>query len=114
MNITCRTTASSAIRARSPAAVVVDPMPTAKSFNVPSTLDGNIAESGVADKDVAKAAEESALEVFSLKQVSDNESWMVIYDKVYDLTEFFSEVNCKINSVNKSIVDLPCSLLSMS
>ena len=91
MNITCRTTASSAIRARSPAAAV-DPMPTAKSFNVPSTLDGNIAESGVADKDVAKAAEESALEVFSLKQVSDNESWMVIYDKVYDLTEFFSEV----------------------
>ena len=91
MNITCRTTASSAIRARSPAAAV-DPMPTAKSFNVPSTLDGNIAESGVADTDVAKAAEESALEVFSLKQVSDNESWMVIYDKVYDLTEFFSEV----------------------
>ena len=112
MNITCRTTASSAIRARSPAAAAaVDPMPTAKSFNVPSTLDGNIAESGVADKDVAK---DDALEVFSLKQVSDNESWMVIYDKVYDLTDFFSEVNCKINSVNKSIVDLPCSLLSMS
>ena len=110
MNITCRTTASSAIRARSPAAAV-DPMPTAKSFNVPSTLDGNIAESGVADKDVAK---DDALEVFSLKQVSDNESWMVIYDKVYDLTEFFSEVNCKINSVNKIVVDLHCSLLSMS
>ena len=108
---TCRTTASSAIRAQSPAAVVVDPMPTAKSLNVPSTLDGNIAESGVADKAVA---EDDALEVFSLKQVSDNESWMVIYDKVYDLTEFFSEVNCKINSVNKIVVDLHCSLLSMS
>ena len=40
------------------------------------------------------ATEDDALEEISLEQVRQNESWMVIYDKVYDLTEFFSEVSC--------------------
>ena len=77
----------------------VDPLPRAKSFNG-STLHGNSAEPDVGDKVVA------ALEVISLKEVAENESWMVIYDKVYDLTEFFSEVTARIRFMLSNLLTL--------
>ena len=87
---TCRTPTSSAIRAQSPVAAV-DPFPRAKSINGPTLHDvGNKVVAAVA------ATEDEALEVISLKEVAENESWMVIYDKVYDLTEFFREVIARI------------------
>ena len=84
-------------------------MPSAKSFNVPTLHGGSSGSSSSAESDDAvdkavaavtsaasaaavASAEDDALEEMSLDQVAQNESWMVIYDKVYDLTEFFSEV----------------------
>ena len=85
---TCRSQTGSTIRAHSPVA--------------PS-----IAESDAGQKVVA--TEDDALEEISLEQVRQNESWMVIYDKVYDLTEFFSEVSCCTRALGTPFltVDIP-------
>ena len=88
---------SAAIRAKSPAAAV-EPLSTAKSLQVPSTLYASTAQSD--------ASQDDGLKVVSLAEVAENESWMVIYDKVYDLTDFFSEVIDCQNSTGA--VNLPC------